>query len=68
MSKHMTLGNPRVAVAYLRASKNEQRLSRDPQRTTIEAWASRERIRVAVWCIDQAVRSVSPIPEHPGLR
>jgi DNA invertase Pin-like site-specific DNA recombinase len=68
MSKPMIFGNPRIAVAYLRASKNEQRLSRDAQRTTIEAWASRERMRVAVWCIDQGVRSVSPIPECPALR
>ena len=69
MSKHPTLGNPRVAVAYLRASKDEQRLSRDAQRTAIEAWAGRERIRVAVWCIDQGVRSVSAIAERrPALR
>jgi hypothetical protein len=45
--------------------KNEQRLSRDAQRTTIEAWARREHIRGAVWCLDQGVRSVSPIPELP---
>jgi DNA invertase Pin-like site-specific DNA recombinase len=68
MSKHTTLGNPRVAVAYLRASKNEQRLSRDAQRTAIEAWASRERICVAAWCLDLGVRSVSPIAERPALR
>jgi DNA invertase Pin-like site-specific DNA recombinase len=68
MSKHPTLGNPRVAVAYLRASKDEQRLSRDAQRTAIEAWAGRERIRVAAWCVDQGVRSVSAIAERPALR
>jgi len=68
MSKPIPRGNPRVAVAYLRASKNEQRLSRDAQRTAIEAWAHRERVRVAVWCLDQGVRSVSPIPERPALR
>jgi DNA invertase Pin-like site-specific DNA recombinase len=68
MSKHTTLGNPRVAVAYLRASKNEQRLSRDAQRAAIEAWASRERIRVATWWLDQGVRSVLPIAERPALR
>jgi hypothetical protein len=60
--------HPRVAVAYLRASKNEQRLSRAAQRTAIEAWASRERIRVAAWCVDQGVRSISPIGERPALR
>lgn len=68
MSKHPDHGNSRVAIAYLRASKNEQRLSRDAQRTAIEAWASRERIRVAAWCLDQGVRSVSPISERPALR
>ena len=68
MSKPTTLGSPRVAVAYLRASKNEQRLSRHAQRTAIEAWARRERIRVAAWCLDQGVRSVSPIAERPALR
>src|SRR5260370_6578096 len=68
MSKHMTRGNPSVAVAYLRASKREQRLPRDAQRTTIEALSRRERIRVAVWCFDQGVRRVAPIPERPALR
>lgn len=68
MSKQMTRGNPRVAVAYLRASKNEQRLSRDAQRRAIEAWARREHIRVTLWCLDQGVRSVSPIPDRPALR
>lgn len=31
-----------TAIAYLRASKGEQRLSRQAQRTSIEAWAMRE--------------------------
>jgi hypothetical protein len=53
---------------YLRASKNEQRLSREAQRTAIEAWAIREGVRVATWCIDHGVRSVSPMAERPALR
>jgi DNA invertase Pin-like site-specific DNA recombinase len=57
-----------TAIAYLRASKHEQRLSRQAQRTSIEAWATREGVRVAAWCIDQGVRSVAPIAERPGLR
>jgi DNA invertase Pin-like site-specific DNA recombinase len=57
-----------TAIAYLRASKDERRLSRQAQRTSIEAWAMREGVRVAVWCTDQGVRSVSPIAERPGLR
>jgi DNA invertase Pin-like site-specific DNA recombinase len=67
MSK-ITFGNPRLAVAYLRASKDEQRLSPEAQRTFIEAWAARERLRIIAWCIDQGVRSVSPIAERPELR
>src|ERR1017187_4128243 len=60
----------RTAIAYLRASKSkdEQRLSRQAQRAGIEAWATREGVRVAVWCTDQGVRSVSPIAERPGMR
>lgn len=57
-----------TAIAYLRASKDEQRLSRHAQRTSIESWARREGVRVALWCIDQGVRSISPIAERPGLR
>jgi DNA invertase Pin-like site-specific DNA recombinase len=57
-----------TAVAYLRASKDEQRLSSHAQRTSIESWATREGVRVAAWCTDQGVRSVSPIAERPGLR
>jgi len=68
MSKCAPTRTPRVAIAYLRASKHEQRLSRQAQRASIEAWAKREGLRVAVWCTDQAVRSVSPIAERPGLR
>jgi site-specific DNA recombinase len=67
MSKHPTLGNPRVAVAYMRASKDEQRLSCEAQRGTIEAWATHEGVHVAAWCIDQGVRSVSPIADRPAL-
>jgi DNA invertase Pin-like site-specific DNA recombinase len=68
MPKRMTGDNKRcVAVAYLRASKHEQHLSREAQRAAIDAWATREGIRVAAWCVDQGVRSVSPIVERPAL-
>ena len=58
----------RTAVAYLRASKDEQRLSsRSPARQH-RGLGRRASVRVAVWCIDQGVRSVSPIAERPALR
>ena len=68
MSKHTSPGNPRVAIAYLRASKDEQRLSPEAQRAGIEAWAERESICVTAWCVDQGVRSVSPVARRPALR
>jgi DNA invertase Pin-like site-specific DNA recombinase len=68
MSKCTAFGSPHVAIAYLRASKNEQRLSREAQRAAIEAWAIREGARVAAWCTDHGVRSVSPVAERPALR
>ncbi|HEY5240301.1 MAG TPA: recombinase family protein, partial [Polyangiaceae bacterium] len=68
MSKCTAFGSPHVAIAYLRASKHEQRLSREAQRAAIEAWAIREGGRVAAWCTDHGVRSVSPVAERPALR
>ena len=68
MSKCAATRSPRVAIAYLRASKDEQRLSREAQRASIEAWAMREGVRVAAWCTDHGVRSVSPMAERPALR
>jgi DNA invertase Pin-like site-specific DNA recombinase len=68
MRNRIASRSPRVAVAYLRASKDEQRLSPDAQRAAIEAWATHEGVRVVAWCVDRSIRSVSPIAERPGLR
>ncbi len=67
MSKRTPLGSPRVAVAYLRASKEEQRLSPEAQRAAIEAWSAREAVSVASWYVDQGVCSVTPIEGRPAL-
>jgi DNA invertase Pin-like site-specific DNA recombinase len=66
--KRLVTGYPRVAVAYLRASTDEQRLSGAAQRAHIRAWAARERIAVVGWYVDRGVCSVTPIAERPGLR
>lgn len=63
----MTKGAADVAVAYLRASKDEQRLSPEAQRAAVEAWAAREGVRVAAWHVDQGVCSVTPIEGRPAL-
>jgi site-specific DNA recombinase len=65
MSKRAT--NPRVAVAYVRVSKDDQKLGPEAQRASIESWAAREGVQVAAWCVDQGVCSVTPIDGRPGL-
>ena len=71
MSKRVKSGSPLVAVAYLRASKDEQRLSPEAQRAAVEAWAAREGVQVAAYFIDQGVgqgapplRGVRPLWRH----
>jgi DNA invertase Pin-like site-specific DNA recombinase len=61
-------GNPRVAVAYLRVSKEEQSLGPEAQRAVIEAWAAREHVSVARWCVDQGISGGSPLPKRPALQ
>ena len=67
MSKRVQAGSSKVAVAYLRASKDEQRLSPEAQRATVEAWAAREGVQVVAWCVDQGVCSVTPIDGRTAL-
>jgi len=61
------LANQRMAIAYLRASKDEQRLSEPAQRTLISSWATAEDVSVVAWFVDQGVCSVTPIEERPAL-
>jgi DNA invertase Pin-like site-specific DNA recombinase len=60
-------GSPKVAVAYIRVSKDDQKLGPEAQRAQIEAWAAREGVQVAAWCVDQGVCSVTPIDQRPAL-
>jgi DNA invertase Pin-like site-specific DNA recombinase len=67
MSKRVKTGSPRVAVGYIRASKDSQKLTPEAQRAAIEAWATREGVSVASWHVDRDVCSVTPIAERPAL-
>jgi DNA invertase Pin-like site-specific DNA recombinase len=67
MSKRARTGNPLVAVAYIRVSKDEQKLGPEAQRASVEAWAAREGVTVAAWHVDAGVCSVTPIDERPAL-
>ena len=66
-SRRSRPGDPKVAVAYCRASTAEQHLSPEAQRAAIETWATREGVRVAAWHIDQGVSGGSNLDERPGL-
>ena len=67
MSKRVRSGSPLVAIAYIRVSKDDQKLGPDAQRASIEAWAAREGVQVAAWHVDQGVCSVTAIDQRPAL-
>lgn len=59
--------SPRLAVAYLRVSTDEQHLGPDAQRAAITAWATREGVSVVAWCCDTGVSGASAIADRPEL-
>ena len=59
--------DPRVAVAYLRASTDDQHLSPDAQRAAIVAWAAREGVTVVSWHVDQGVSGAADLADRPAL-
>jgi DNA invertase Pin-like site-specific DNA recombinase len=67
MSKRARTGNPLVAVAYIRVSKDDQKLGPEAQRASIEAWAAREGVSVVAWHVDAGVCSVTAIDGRPAL-
>jgi DNA invertase Pin-like site-specific DNA recombinase len=67
MSKRVKTGDPKVAIAYVRASKDEQKLTAHAQRTSIEQWATREGVRVVGWFVDEGVSGSSSLERRPGL-
>lgn len=58
---------PRTAVAYLRASTEDQKLGPEAQRATILTYAEREGITILGWHIDQGISGAAPIEERPAL-
>jgi DNA invertase Pin-like site-specific DNA recombinase len=60
-------GSPSLAVAYIRVSKDDQKLGPEAQRASIESWATREGVTVVAWHVDQGVCSVTAIDARPGL-
>ena len=59
--------NPKVAVAYLRVSTDDQKLGPQAQRAQIEAWAAKEGIEVASWHLDEGVSGGAELEDRPQL-
>ena len=55
--------NPKIAVAYLRVSTDDQKLGPQAQRAQIEAWATKESIEVASWHLDEGVSGGAELEE-----
>lgn len=60
-------GNPKVAVAYLRVSTEEQKLGPEAQRHAIAQWAAAEGVRVVAWFDDAGVSGGADIEDRPQL-
>jgi site-specific DNA recombinase len=67
INRQFRSSNKSLAVAYLRASKEEQLLSEPAQRAVIESWATKDGVTIVAWCVDQGVCSTTPIEERPAL-
>lgn len=61
------IASPKVAVAYLRVSTEDQHLGPEAQRAAVEAWAARAGVSVAAWHLDQGVSGAATVDERPGL-
>lgn len=66
-SRKARRGDPKKAVAYLRASTDEQLLSPDTQRTAITTWATREGVEVLSFHEDLDVSGGSDLDQRPGF-
>jgi site-specific DNA recombinase len=59
-------GDPKVAVAYLRVSTDEQHLGPEAQRAAVERWASASGVRVAAWHVEH-VSGGAALDKRPEL-
>jgi DNA invertase Pin-like site-specific DNA recombinase len=59
-------GDPRIAIGYIRVSKEEQQLSPEAQRTAIEAYARRAGLGIVDWFLDHLC-GATDLEDRPGL-
>lgn len=59
--------NHRKAIAYIRASTDEQRLTPDAQREAIATWAAREGVTVVAEHVETGVSGAAELDDRPAL-
>lgn len=64
--KRRLVGDPKLAVGYIRVSKEDQELGPDAQRDAIDRWCQREGIRLVAWHVEHLC-SVTPVEKRKGL-
>lgn len=62
----MELGNPSIAVAYLRVSTDEQGLGLEAQRERIREWAAARDVDVVAWHTDE-ISGSCPVDDRTGF-
>jgi DNA invertase Pin-like site-specific DNA recombinase len=67
MRRKPVRGDPKIAVAYLRVSTEDQSLGPEAQSAAIVTWAQREGIRIARWCSDQGVSGAMEPEQRPAF-
>lgn len=55
------------AIAYIRASTDEQRITLDAQRARLTEWAQANHCQIVAWHVDAGVSGACDITKRPGL-
>lgn len=66
-SKRVTPGNPLLAVAYYRVSREHQLLGIDAQRAQVAAWAARNGVTIVSEHEDPGVSGATPLDKRTGM-
>ena len=67
MPRRRKLGDPSLAVAYLRVSTEDQRNGPEVQRADIMRWADHEGVTVVSWHCDDGVSGGDKLEDRPAL-
>lgn len=67
MAHKTSKNDPRLAVAYLRVSTDDQALGPDAQRAAIGRWALAAGVEVVAWCEDLGISGGASMDKRPGL-